>query len=354
MVQQRVIYTLVAVLLVFLTACSAAGNASPVTTESSGGDTGGFAEGEIATDSAMPPGAPVEEPSAAQGGESAPSDVDDGITSTGSDITIDEQQQNAQNTQVDARKIVYTSSLMLEVDNPRQEAQALYGIALKYGGFVSNANVYEYGEDEEGNPTFRADIQLRVAATNFNQAQEELRGMANEVVSEQVSTQDVTAEYTDVESRIRNLQRLEEELQILLTEARERSNDMDEVLNIYRELTNVREEIEILQGRINVLSDLVGLATINITLIAPEVTAQIQVVDETWDPGVTAREALRAFTEDLQGLVDDGIWFVFTGLPRLLILGIVLLVLYVIGRRVWKWARPYLISSGPTVTPPQA
>lgn len=354
MVKQRVIYTLVAVLLVFLTACSAAGNASPTTTEPSREETGGFAEGEIATDSAMPPGAPVEEPSAAQGGESAPVNVDDGIASTESDITIDEQLQNAQNTQVDARKIVYTSSLMLEVDNPRQEAQALYGIALKYGGFVSNANVYEYGEDEEGNPTFRADIQLRVAATNFNQAQEELRGMANEVVSEQVTTQDVTAEYTDVESRIRNLQRLEEELQILLTEARERSNDMDEVLNIYRELTNVREEIEILQGRINVLSDLVGLATINITLIAPEVTAQIQVVDETWDPGITAREALRAFTEDLQGLVDDGIWFVFTGLPRLLILGIVLLVLYVIGRRVWKWARPYLISSGPTVTPPQA
>ncbi len=352
MVKQRVIYTLVAVLLVLLTACGAASNSRPTTTESAGGEAG-IAGGQPATDSAaVPPGAPVEEPAASESEENAPVDADDEFA-TGSDITVDGQQQNAQNAQADARKIVYTASLVLEVDDPRQQAQALYGVALRYGGFVSSGNVYEYGEDEEGNSIFRADMQLRVVADNFVRAQEELRGLANEVISEQVNTQDVTGEYTDVESRIRNLQRLEGELQILLTEARERSNDMDEVLNIYRELTNVREEIEVLQGRINVLSDLVGLATINITLIAPEFEPQIQVVDETWDPGVTAREALRAFTEDLQGMVDGGIWFALTGLPRLLILGLVLLVLYGIGRRVWKWARPYVVSSGPTITPPQ-
>jgi len=348
--KQRIIYAVVAILLVILTACSAA----PSTT-SSQSPSGG--EGEAGRDTASemapePPGAATSPEESASAG--APVDADAGNAATISDITIDEQAQNAQNVQATDRKIVYNASMVLEVDEPRREAQALYGVALRYGGFVSGGNVYEYDEDEEGNPIFRADMQLRVNADQFVQAQEELRGMANEVVSEQVSTQDVTGEFTDVESRIRNLQRLEGELQILLTEARERSDDMDEVLNIYRELTNVREQIEVLQGRINVLSDLVGLATINVTLVAPELDAlQIQVVDETWDPGLTAREALRAFTEDLQGLADAGIWFAFTGLPRLLILGVVLLVLYVIGRRVWKWARPYLVSSGPSVTPPQ-
>lgn len=347
--KQRVIQIIVTVLIFLLTACGAAAtsNSSPTSV-----DTGG----DMATESERAEGVAgmPEEPAAAPPGSSggAPADVDDGIV--GGEGAPDEQGQNSQTLQTGERKIVYNASMVLEVDEPRRESQALYGLAQRYGGFVSGGNVYEYDEDEEGNPIFRADMQLRVNAEQFVLAQDELRGMANEIISEQVSTQDVTGEYTDVESRIRNLQRLEGELQILLTEARERSDDMDEVLNIYRELTDVRGQIEVLQGRINVLSDLVGLATINVTLVAPETEVQIQVLDETWDPGVTAREALRAFTEDLQGLADDGIWFLFTGLPRLLIVGLVLLVLYVIGRRVWKWARPYLVSSGPTITPPSA
>lgn len=200
-------------------------------------------------------------------------------------------------------------------------------------------------------------MQLRIAATNFVPAQEELRGIANAVISEQASTQDVTGEYVDVESRIRNLQRLEEEMQILLTEARARSDAMEEVLNIYREITTIREEIEVLQGRINVLSDLVGLATINVTLIAPELppaptatpTPTPQVV---WNPGETTQEAVEVLTKDLQNVADNSIWFAVIGLPRLLIVGVVLMIAYIIGRRIWVWASPYLTSNSPTITPP--
>lgn len=347
MFKQRVVSIIVALLVLVLTACSAAASTDESRATTAGGDTGGENIMEPAMPSAGAP--PMEESESAEG---APADMDDALGG-GTDGTIEEQQQNAQNSQTGDRKIIYTSSLILEVEDPRREAQALQGLAMRYGGFVSSGNVYEYDEDADGNPIFRADIQLRIPADNFNPAQEELRDMADEVVSEQIGTQDVTGEYTDVQSRIRNLQRLEEELQVLLAQASEREDGMDEVLSIYRELTRVREEIEVMQGRINVLSDLVNLATINVTLVAPEPKpAQIQVLDETWDPGVTFREALRAFTEDLQGLVDGSIWFAVTGLPRLLIVGLFLLIAFVIARRIWMWARPYLTSSGPTITPP--
>jgi hypothetical protein len=347
MAKQRVFQTIVIILMLLLTACGAAAGTAETRTSTEGGDA--FNGANSAPEPQMPPaGAPME----GEAAEEAPMDADDSIDG-GTGVAIEEQQQNAQGAQNADRKIIYTASLVLEVDDPRQEAQALYGIATRYGGFVSSGNVYEYGEDEEGNPIFRADIQLRVAADQFMRAQEELRGMANEVVSEQVNTEDVTGEYTDVESRIRNLQRLEEELQVLLAQASEREDGMEEVLSIYRELTRVREEIELMQGRINVLSDLVSLATINITLVAPDVEPQIQVVDETWDPAVALREALRSFTEDLQGVADGAIWFIVTGLPRLLIVGLVLFIVYIIGRRIWTWARPHLVSSGPTITPPQ-
>jgi hypothetical protein len=354
MVKPRVLFALVVVLLVVLTACGAA--ATPTTVQPPVVQTVVVeVQGEtVAVDSVAEPTTESMEPASAESGTAPPADEESVDAATGEE-TIEAQQVNTQNVQTSDRKIIYTSSLVLEVDDPRQEAQALYGVALRYGGFVSSANVYEYGKDLEGNPVFRADMQLRIAATNFVPAQEELRGIANAVISEQATTQDVTGEYVDVESRIRNLQRLEEEMQILLTEARARSDAMEEVLNIYREITTIREEIEVLQGRINVLSDLVGLATINITLIAPELPpapTPTPTPEVVWDPGATTQDAVNALTKDLQGATDDGIWFVVTGLPRLLVLGVVLLIAYIIGRRIWVLASPYLTSSSPTITPP--
>ncbi len=374
MVKFRVLFACVAVMLGVLTACGGSA-ATPNTVQppavvtqvvSTRGDTHTSSEGEAAvvTDAmvAATP-APEQAPVAAAmpTGEATPDEAASG------EETIEAQRVNTQNVQTSDRKIIYTSSLVLEVDDPRQEAQALYGVALRYGGFVSSANVYEYGKDLEGNPVFRADMQLRIAATNFVPAQEELRGIANAVISEQATTEDVTGEYVDVESRIRNLQRLEGEMQILLTEARERSNQMDEVLNIYRELTTVREEIEVLQGRINVLSDLVGLATINVTLVAPELpptptpsptptatptATPTPIPAVAWDPGATTQEAVESLTQDLQGVTDSGIWFFITGLPRLIVFGTILLIAYVIGRRLWVWMKPYLASERPTINPP--
>jgi hypothetical protein len=333
--KQRLPLLLVLLVSLFLVACSA--SATPVSQQNSPTFDDTMEEPAVAPEEA-------EREAAAGGNAAPPAPPSDTATSDGDDAS--ENSPESQELQTGNRQIIYTASLMLEVDDPRGASQALYGLATRYGGFVSNGNVYEYSEDEEGNPIFRADMQLRVDAEKFTAAQEELRGMANLVVSEQVDTQDVTAEFTDVQSRIRNLESLEAELQILLTEARERSDDMEQVLSVYRELTSVREQIEVMQGRINVLSDLVGLATINVTLIAPETDpTPIALVDEEWNPGVTLREAFRALTEDLQGFTDGVIWFAFTGLPRLLIFGLFLYIAYRIGRAVWSRVRP-------AVTPP--
>lgn len=370
MVKLRVLFALVAVLLGVLTACgSAAATPSSVqvpveqtvivetVVEVEG-------EGQVITETIAVMVTP--EPAQAASAE-APAAEGESADENTSEETIEAQQVNTQNIQTTTRKIVYTSSLILEVDDPRQEAQALYGVALRYGGFVSSANVYEYGKDLAGNPIFRADMQLRIAATNFVPAQEELRGIANAVISEQATTQDVTGEYVDVESRIRNLQRLEGEMQILLTEARERSGAMEEVLNIYRELTTVREEIEVLQGRINVLSDLVGLATINVTLIAPELppaptptptptatptATPTPIPAVAWNPGETTQDAVEVLTKDLQNVTDNSIWFAVIGLPRLLVFGVILMIAYVIGRRIWAWGKPYFVTERPMVNPP--
>ncbi len=276
-------------------------------------------------------------------------------SSTPNAVAAEGEQATGEAAQIpdNGRKIVYNANVTLEVDDPRQTANALYGIATKYGGFVSSGNVYEYGEDEDGNPVYRADIQLRVEASNFNLAQRELRELANSVLSEKVDTQDVTGEYVDVDSRVRNLKRLEEEMQILLTDARARAGEMEDILTIYRELTAVRAEIEQNQGRLNVLSDLVGLATINVTLVAPPIQEAPEVVEKEWSLKTTTREAYGAFVEELQGVADSAVWFAFLDLPRLLLNLGVLLIIFLIARRVWVRILPYLMGRMESRIPPQ-
>jgi DNA repair exonuclease SbcCD ATPase subunit len=239
------------------------------------------------------------------------------------------------------RKIIYNATLRLRVDDPRITAQSLQAVAQRYGGYISHANVYETYDD-----SYQADVQFRVNAEQFEAALEALRGLAIEVIYEQRDSQDVTDQYVDLQARIENLERTESELQILLTEAREKTNKTEDILSVYRELTSIREQIEVYQGQLNVLKDSVSLATINIELIAPE--APVDLVDEGWNPMTTVRTSLRNLTEGLQALADFAIVLVINILPFLIILGG---VGYAFLRSIrWFRARPTQLPAATSAT----
>jgi DNA repair exonuclease SbcCD ATPase subunit len=226
------------------------------------------------------------------------------------------------------RKIIYNASLRLRVEDPRITAQSLQAVAQRYGGYISHANVYETYDD-----SYQADVQFRVNAEQFEAALEALRALAIEVIYEQRDSQDVTDQYVDLQARIENLERTESELQILLTEAREKTNKTKDILTVYRELTSIREQIEVYQGQLNLLKDSVSLATINIELIPPD--APIELIDEGWNPISTVRSSLRNLSRGLQALADFSIVLVINVLPFLIILGGVGYTLL----RIARWLR---------------
>lgn len=240
------------------------------------------------------------------------------------------------------RKIIYNASLRLRVEDPRITAQSLQAVAQRYGGYISHANVYESYDD-----TYQADLQFRVNAEQFEAALEALRALAIEVIYEQRDSQDVTDQYVDLQARIENLERTESELQILLTEAREKTNKTEDILTVYRELTSIREQIEVYQGQLNVLKDSVSLATINIELIPPD--APIELIDEGWNPISTVRSSLRNLSRGLQALADFSIVLVINVLPFLLILAAVGYALLRIARWLRHAPTPLAASSSVNV-----
>lgn len=225
------------------------------------------------------------------------------------------------------RVIIYTGNITLIVNDTREAITAITDLAVNQGGYVSASNIYQSSNVPRGQ------ITIRIPAEKYLETLEQLRALAVRVDKENSGTQDVSEEYTDLQSRKTNLEVTEKALQQLLEE-RQRVGSTSDILEVYRELTSVREQIEQIEGRLRYLASQAAMSTITIDLI-PDVLSQ-PVSIAGWEPQGVAKEALQALVVALQGLVNVVIWLIIFVLPLLLILLIpVVLVIWLI-RRWWK------------------
>ena len=157
-------------------------------------------------------------------------------------------------------KVIRNGALTLVVGNPATAVNEVERIIAGIpGAFVATAEVRQAGDLQ---PT---SLTLRVPAEAFDQAMAALRALAQEVLAEQTAARDVTEEYTDLNARLRNLQAAETQLLTLV----EQADTVDDLLKVEKRLAEVRGEIELLQGRFNVLENRIALATIIVLLHAP-------------------------------------------------------------------------------------
>ncbi|HUT89665.1 MAG TPA: DUF4349 domain-containing protein [Thermoguttaceae bacterium] len=157
------------------------------------------------------------------------------------------------------RKIIYTATVDLVVEDFAPIPNQVEEVAKQFGGFVANSNV-------SGSPGYprRGEWTLRVPVERYEEFLAEVRQrLGGEIQSVRVDSQDVIEEYFDVEARIRNKKKTEERLLKLLEE---RTGKLEDVLTVERELSRVREEIERVEGRLRVLGDLTSLTTIHLTV----------------------------------------------------------------------------------------
>jgi len=231
---------------------------------------------------------------------------------------------------VEERMIIWTGDVSLIVKDAEESLEKVEAIAKDVGGYVVNSSSW-YQDDQ-----LRARLTIRVPSGEFDAAMAQLKDLAIKVESRNVSTQDVTEEYTDLDARLRNLEATETELLELLTEVRERTGKAEDVLAVHRELTNIRGQIEQLKGRMQYLEKMTAMATINVELI-PDVLAKPLVV-AGWRPTGTAANALRTLVTTLQRIVDIAIWLIIYVLPTLALIAIPFIILGLIWRR-WRKGR---------------
>lgn len=285
-------------------------------------------EGGVASDSTMAeaPAAAPAEPSSEYDGRLAP---------------IEEILYSAAQPQ-DSRVIIYTGNISLVVNDTREAMTAITNLATEQQGYVSASNVYQAGDVPRGT------ITIRVPAESYLDTLEKLRALAVRVEAENSGTEDVSEEFTDLQARKANLEVTEKALQQLLEE-RQRVGSTSDILEVYRELTSVRGQIEEIEGRLRYLANKAALSTITIELIPDVLSQPVSVAG--WEPQGVAKEALQTLVVALQGLANLTIWLAILVLPLLIIFLIpVALIIWLI--RAW-WKR-YKVRKGSLSTPPAA
>ena len=138
-------------------------------------------------------------------------------------------------------------------------------------------------------------ISIRVPDEEFEQALAELRELAVRVTSESTDSRDVTEEYIDLQSRLKNAEATESQYLALL----EKAEDVEDILRIYDSLSRVRSEIEQIKGRMQYLERTSSMSLISVNL-KPVATAK-PLVRAGW----SALEALKAA---VRGIIIFGQW----------------------------------------------
>ncbi len=225
-----------------------------------------------------------------------------------------------QETQI--RMVIKNASLSIVVEDPAITMEMIGTLAERLGGYVVSSNLYRVQMDS-GLEIPQASITIRVPAETLDQALGEIKSGAGEVLSENVAGQDVTQEYTDLESRLRNLERAEEQLAEIL----DASYETDEVLNVYNRLVQIREQIEVIKGQMKYYEQSAALSSISVVIQANEAVQPLKIGN--WQPVGVAKKAIQALINTLKVIANTLIWIGLYILP-------VALVLFFPARWIWK------------------
>lgn len=226
------------------------------------------------------------------------------------------------------RLIVRTANLSIVVQDTHQALRRISALATQMGGFVVTSQTSKVEQATRGA------ITIRVPAEKFDEALQQIEALATDVETRDIRGEDVTEQYVDLQARLRNLEATEAQLQRIM----ERADKIEDVLNVYRQISETRGQIEQVKGRIQFLEQSAALSSIAVDLIPDELAQPLAVGG--WRPTGTARNALQALVRTLQGLADIAIWLALYVLPILVVLAVPVVVIFLIVRRLRRRARP--------------
>ena len=221
-------------------------------------------------------------------------------------------------------KTAHVSLTTMHFDNTIRELRSL---VLMHGGFFESSNQFTtipWGRGREGEPVRMFNASIRVPAAQYNFLMQSIEGLGRHISSSE-SSREVSAEYQDIEGRIRMLRDLETSFLSLI----ERATELEHMIMLERELSRVRRDIELYSSRLRQIDSLASFSTIHIDITE---TTDDEPPDD--DYGFFAR-IQRGFRNSIEGTLAVLQWivlfFVYVSIPA-----VIIGILFVVGAVIWK------------------
>ena len=220
------------------------------------------------------------------------------------------------------RKIVKNAEVRLEAAEPDKIQNAIAAIAESHGGFV--VELEQSMSDVTLDVRDSVSIKIRVPADRYGDALHAIRSSAGRLLVEAAKGEDVTEEFIDIFARLRAKNALEAQFLEIMKGA----ETVDDALRVQTQISEVRSEIEKIEGRIRFLNDRSALSTIDVHIQTPAYLAADTAgfLARLGDSTAHGSEAALNFTLGLVTFVIGALPFVmFVGGP-----------IFLIGRAFWR------------------
>ena len=217
------------------------------------------------------------------------------------------------------RMVIQTASLRVSVADTVEAMRSTSNLAKQLGGYVISTE--RYTDTTYNNVSYaHTYITIRVPSAKLEQAMEGVRQLSatgkDGILSESLSGQDVTSDFVDSNSRLRNLKAAEDQLVVLM----ENTEDLEATMSVFRELTEIRSQIEVLEGHIKYLQESSDLSSLSVDFVAEASLKPIEIGG--WKPQGVVKESIERLVRSFQDIVDFLIRFGITCLPFLIPLGV--------------------------------
>lgn len=197
------------------------------------------------------------------------------------------------------RMVVTNSQMSILTKNVRESVDAIQTEAENAGGFMVNKNISTPRAEgsESANITVRIPLQNRESYVLF------LRSVGLKVINERISSDDVSDEFIDMQSRLTTLETSKAKFEEIMNSA----VDVDEILRVQDRILQVQGQIERLQGQMQLLSSTSRSTLITINLSTDELALPFA-PEQPWRPDVVFKLAVRSLLTNGQKLGTLVIW----------------------------------------------
>ena len=198
------------------------------------------------------------------------------------------------------RKLIKTVDLSIETTAFDLTIAELQKKVNECGGYIENEYTYNGSMYNDNAKSKYANITVRVADTYLDTFVSGVSGIGN-VTSKSTSTNDVTLNYVDTESKKEMYLAEQESLLALL----EKAETIEDITYLTERLTQIRYNIESMESTLRVYDDLVDYATVNININEVAVLTTPTVVEEK-TPMEELKEGFAASVQDVIIDLRDG------------------------------------------------